>query len=114
GGVGDWLPALSATWFAAEFAIATVIVARTLGLSLPVGTLAAWIGVLGALPYTVPVPALDRFWGNPHFLTMSSGTMLAWCCFLQIGRGSKLKAVAYAGALMAVLSYLTIVMPALM
>jgi hypothetical protein len=114
GGVGDWLPALAATWFAAEFAIATVIVARTLGLSLSVGTLAAWLGVLGALPYTLPAPALDRFWGNPHFLTMSSGTMLALCCFLQIGRGSKFKAVAYAGALMALLCYLTIIMPALM
>jgi hypothetical protein len=114
GGIGDWLPALSATWFAAEFALATVILARTLGFGLLVGTLAAWVGLLGALPYTIPAPGLDRFWGNPHFLTMTSGTMLALCCFLQIGRGSKFKAAAYAGALMALLCYLTIIMPALM
>ena len=66
-GVGDWLPALSATWFAAEFAVATMLTSRTLELETPVGVIAAWLALLGALPYFVPAPALERLWGNPHF-----------------------------------------------
>jgi hypothetical protein len=64
-GFGDWLPALSATWFAAELAVATMLTCRTLELETTVGVIAVWLAVLGALPYFVPAPALARLWGNP-------------------------------------------------
>jgi hypothetical protein len=51
GGFGDWLPALSATWFASEFAVATMLTCRTLELETPVGVIAVWLALLGALPF---------------------------------------------------------------
>jgi hypothetical protein len=111
GGVGDWLPALSATWFAAELAIATMLTCRTLELETPVGVTAAWLAVLGALPYFVPAPALERLWGNPHLLSFIAYTTIALMLFLSIGRGSTAQGVRRALGIMLILSYLVMINP---
>src|SRR4030095_7362026 len=93
GGFGDWLPALSATWFAAEFAVATMLTCRTLQLETPVGIIAVWLAFLCALPYFVPAPALERLWGNPHILSFIAYTTIALVLFLSIGRGSTARTI---------------------
>jgi hypothetical protein len=110
-GFGDWLPALSATWFAAEFAVATMLTCRTLGLKTPVGIIAVWLALLGALPYFVPTPALQRLWGNPHILSIIAYNTVAMMLFLGIGRGSTARTIWGALGVLLILSYLIVVTP---
>src|SRR5262245_1447415 len=107
-GTGPWLPAISATWFAVEFAVATVLVGRVLGFSLLATVMAAWLGVLGALPYVIPTPALERIWGNPWYLSFIALTMLALALFVCVGRGSRLQSVACAAGVFFILAYATL------
>jgi hypothetical protein len=110
-GDGDWLPALAATCFALEFAAATLLIGRAIDLPLPVGSLAAWLGLFGSLPYLVPTPALELLWGNPHFLSSIAYTMAALALFLAIGRGSRRHALGCAAGVLVVLVYLTLSTP---
>ena len=111
GGDGDWLPALAATWFAMEFALGTLVIARALEFPVPVAVAAVWLGLFGALPYLVPTPALERLWGNPHVLTFIALTMGSLGLFLAIGRGSRWHAVRRAGGICLILAYLTFINP---
>ncbi len=110
-GDGDWLAAVSATWFAAEFAIATVLLGRMLNFPMPSAVAAAWIGLLGCLPYFVLVPAIWILWGNPPFLSEIAWTMVALTLFLAIGRGSRASAIGCAAGLLLTLIYLTLFIP---
>jgi hypothetical protein len=112
-GDGDWLPVISATVFAFELAAATVLLGRSLGLEVPVTVLAAWAGVLGAMPYLIPPPFVERTWGNPHFLSMISWTNIAVAIFVQLGRGSAANTVILAAGVLAILSYLATAYPLL-
>src|SRR5262245_5334777 len=111
GGDGDWLPAFSATWFALEFAVATILVGRAVDFPIPVGILAAWLGLFGALPYLVPTPALELTWGNPYVLSFIAFTMVALTLFLAIGRGSLASAIGCATGIIFILAYLTLISP---
>jgi hypothetical protein len=110
-GNGDWLAAVSATWFAAEFAVATILFGRMINFPMPVAVAAVWIGLFGGMPYLAPVPAIERMWGNPPVLSVIAWTMVALTLFLAIGRGSRASSMAYAGALLLNLFYLTLVLP---
>lgn len=110
-GNGDWLAAVSATWFAAEFAVATVLLGRMLNFPMPSAVAAVWIGLFGGMPYLVPVPAIERMWGNPPILSVIAWTMVALTLFLAIGRGSRGSAIAYAGGLLLILAYLSLFTP---
>ncbi len=113
GGDGNWLPAISDTWFALEFAVATLLIGRIVDLPLAVGILAAWLGVFGALPYLVPTPVLQLTWGNPHFISFIAFTMLSLALFLALGRGSQAKAITSAAGILLVLFYLSLIGPIL-
>jgi hypothetical protein len=106
-GTGNWLPAVSATWFAFEFAVGTLLIGRAIGVPLPANVMAVWLGLLGALPYVVPTPALERIWGNPWFLSFISFTMIALALFAEVGRGSRLKSFACAAGIFGILAYVT-------
>lgn len=111
GGTAHWLPALSATWFACEFAVATLILGRAIGISLLGCVMAAWLGLLGALPYFIPTPFMERLWGNPHLLSPGSFSMIALALFLAVGRVPRGQSLACGAAIFAILAYLTISLP---
>jgi hypothetical protein len=111
GGTGTWLPVLSATWFASEFAVATLVIGRAIGIRLPAALMAAWLGLLGALPYVIPTPFLERLWGNPHLLSPISFSMIALALFLAVGRGPRAKSLACGAGIFVILSYLAIGFP---
>jgi hypothetical protein len=110
-GDGEWLPALSATWFATEFAVATLFMSRTVGLPIPSAIAAVWLGLFGALPYLVPTLAIERIWGNPHLLSLIAFTTVALALFLRIGRKSPSYAIGCAVGIILILAYLTLVYP---
>ena len=111
GVTGKWLPVLSATWFACEFAVATLVIGRAIGFALPAALMAAWLGLLGALPYVIPTPFIERLWGNPHLLSPISFSMIALALFRAIGRVSRAQSLACGGGIFAILVYLTIAFP---
>jgi hypothetical protein len=111
GGDGVWLPALAATWFAAEFAVATVVLARVLGVRIPVSVLAVWIALFPALPYLVPTLTMERLWGNPHILSFIAYSTIALSLFLLIGRGARGQSLWMTGGIMVLLTYLTLAAP---
>jgi hypothetical protein len=110
-GYGDWFPALSATCFALEFAMATILVGRAIEFPMPVGVIATWLGLFGSLPYLVPTPVLEFLWGNPHFLSFIALTMVGLALFLAIGRGSRRRDLLCAAGMFLVLVYLTLSTP---
>jgi hypothetical protein len=110
-GNGNWLAAVSATWFAAEFAVATVLLGRMLNFSITTTVAAVWIGLFGGMPYLTPVPAIERMWGNPPVLSIIAWTMVALMLFLAIGRRSRANSIACTAALLLSLFYLTLVTP---
>jgi hypothetical protein len=110
-GYGDWFPAFAATWFALEFAVATILIGAALDLPIPVGITAAWLGAFGSLPYLVPPPALEIIWGNPHIVTVMAFPMVGLALFLAIGRGSRGHALTCAAGVFLILAYLTLVSP---
>lgn len=111
GGAGPWLPALSATWFAVEFAVATLVIGRAIGISLSAAVMAAWLALLGALPYVVPTPFMERLWGNPHLLSPISFSMIALALFLAIGRGSRGRSIACGAGIFIAVGYLAMAFP---
>lgn len=110
-GTGDWSPALSATWFACAFAVATLAVGRAIGVSLLAAVMAAWLGLLGALPYVIPTPFIERTWGNPHLLDPISFSMIALALFRAIGRVPRAQSLACGAGMFLILVYLTIAFP---
>jgi hypothetical protein len=114
GGTAHWLPVLSATWFACEFAIATLVIGRAIGISFSATVMAAWLALLGALPYVVPTPFIERLWGNPHLLSPVSFSMIALALFVAVGRGSRAQSLACGAGIFAILVYLAIAYPLLL
>ena len=98
---GDaWLPVVAFTVSATEFFLATVLLGISIGFSVPSAIAGAWLGALAAFPYIVPTPAMERLWGNPHFLTSIAVGAVTQCLFLRIGRsGPKISILATAAIL---------------
>lgn len=71
------LPALSFAWFATEFFVTVLVVAKAFGFRTQQALAGAWIVALGAFPFYVPTLAMERLWGNPHLLSAIDGTALA-------------------------------------
>ena len=111
GGTGTWLPVLSTTWFAIEFAIATLVIGRAIGVSLSAGIMAAWLALLGALPYLVPTPFIERLSGNPHLLSPISLPMIILALFRAIGRVPRAQSLACGIGIFVILVYLAIAYP---
>lgn len=111
GGAGTWLPVLSATWFACEFAVATLIIGRAIGIALPAALMAAWLGLLGALPYFILTPFIERLWGNPHLLSLISFSMIALALFLTVGRVPRAQSLACGAGIFVILACLAIGFP---
>lgn len=111
GGTGNWLPALSATWFACEFAVAVLILGRVIGFPLSATLMAAWLALLGALPYVILTPFIERLWGNPHLLSPISFSTIALALFALIGRVSRAQSLVSGVGIFAILAYLTIAFP---
>ncbi len=111
GGTGNWLPAVSATWFACEFAVAVLLLGRVIGFSLSATLMAAWLGLLGALPYVILTPFIERLWGNPHLLSTISFSGIALALFVPIGRVPRAQSLACGVGIFVSLTYLTIAFP---
>ncbi len=111
GGTGAWLPVLSATWFACEFAVATLVIGRAIGIRLPAALMAAWLGLLGALPYVILTPFIETLWGDPHLLSPMSFSMIALALFLAVGRRPRAQSLACGAGIFAILAYLAIAFP---
>jgi hypothetical protein len=111
GGTGNWLPALSATWFACEFAVATLIIGRAIGVPLSATVMAAWLGLLGALPYVIPTPFIERLWGNPLLLSLISFSMIALALFRAVGHVPRAHSLVCGAGIFAILAYLTMAFP---
>jgi hypothetical protein len=111
GGTGTWLAVLSATWFACEFAVAVLLLGRAIGLPLPAALMAAWLGLLGALPYVILTPFIERLWGNPHLLSTVSFSTIALALFVPIGRVPRAQSLACGAGIFVVLAYLALAFP---
>ena len=108
----SWLAALSFVWFATELYLAILLLSWTVGLSVRIGLLAAWIAVLGACPYWVPTPALERLWGNPHLISAVAYVIVGLCVFFRLGRDESLKRIALrAFFIVALFFYLVVSQP---
>ena len=111
--IGDdrLMPVAACFIFAAEFFLATVVLARCLGAGRLTAIAASWLGALVTLPFFVPTLDAWRIWGNPHFMTAIAVNALALCLFMSVGRAKAARDAVASIAILALLSYLVISQP---